>query len=100
MKTTATIEMKRMANENLWHIAGSGSVQNRIGAKLVQSRLATQLAVIVSILLGKKVSNVKALHLLNALTAGTCAVLFGGFSLMVQLLFLLWLGIAIWQFRK
>ena len=92
MKTTATIEMKRMATAEMnpmchvrsWHI----------------SRLAALLTRVMSFLLGEKLSTAKALHLLNALTAGTCAFLFGGFSLLAQLLFLLWVLIGIWQYRK
>ena len=84
MKRMATLEMKQVS-------------KGRIGSL---NRLATLLAHVVSILLGEQVSIAQSLHLLNALVAGTCAVLFGGFSLLAQLLFLVWLFIAIWQYRK
>ena len=100
MKTTATIEMKRMATAEMKRVATAEMNHLCRVRNWHISRPAALLTRVMSFLLGEKLSTAKALHLLNALAAGTCAFLFGGLSLLAQVLFLLWLLMAIWQYRK
>ena len=100
MKSMTTIEMKNVASKNASEIISLNSILSDIGAAICNSKFAIALASILSLMLNEKVSATRALHLRNAFTAGTCAVLFGGFCGLSQFLLLAWLGIAIWQFRK
>ena len=89
MKNVATVEMK---NINMMNRTASPT-----GLSAALRRMALRLAALFSFILGEKVSAAYSLCLLNVMIAGTCAFLFGGASLMVQLLLLVWLGVAVWQ---
>ncbi|MBQ0049434.1 MAG: hypothetical protein KBT12_04230 [Bacteroidales bacterium] len=50
-------------------------------------------------LLGEPVSKRQALHLLSFSVSGISALLFGGISVVVQLLLILWFVVSAWQCR-
>lgn len=93
MKNAATIEMK---NTNVMNHTTNGNASH---LSATFRRLALRLAAIVSLILGEKVSPAYSLCLLNVLTSGTCAFLFGGASTMIQVLLIVWFVVAIWQTR-
>lgn len=70
---------------------------NALADRLLQTKPMIALGLVFSIILGEDVTPLRALRLLNAMVSGLAAFLFGGFSLMAQLLLLAWFGIAIWQ---
>lgn len=80
----------------------SNSVMNTMATanlsdRLMQTRPMVVLGLVFSIILGEDVTPMRALRLLNVMVSGLAAFLFGGFSLMVQLLLLAWFGTAVWQ---
>lgn len=101
MKTTATIEMKRMmANENTLNMSTLLAALKQVSHTVSHNRATLMLATLISLMLHETVSPLKALRLLNVFVAGTCAFLFGGCSMFVQLLLIVWFAVAIWQYRK
>lgn len=95
MKTTANIEMKRMTIS--FSIITPSYLMARLGKAIVDSRFAFQLSALISFLLNEKISPAKSICLLNVFAATLSAFLFGGYSLGVQLVLILWFIIALWQ---
>lgn len=107
MKNIAAIEMKSVINGSEMNVFSISSLMKRVsillkkaGATIVNSRFALSLAALFSFILDEKVSPAKSLHIVNACVAGTAAFLFGGFSVMVQIVLLAWFAVAVWQCRK
>ncbi|MCQ2223205.1 MAG: hypothetical protein MJZ35_05380 [Bacteroidaceae bacterium] len=89
MKTVATVEMKNM------NVFNHATRRNHN----VLDRLAQNLASLFSFILGEKVGTAYSLSMLNAMTSGTCAFLFGGASALIQVLLIVWFAVAVWQVK-
>lgn len=90
MKNVATVEMN--------HVNAMSNV-TRINPATVLRRMALRLAALFSFILGEKVGAAFSLCLLNTMIAGTCAFLFGGAGIIIQLLLILWFAVAVWQVK-
>lgn len=95
-----TIEMKNVAAQNVVSFASPSTLLKKAGSYITNSRFAIALASLLSFMLGEEISSTKAMHFLSGFSAAICAFLFGGISIMVQLLMLAWLVIAVCQYRK
>ena len=87
--------MKRANTVNV-----NANVMNTLVGSIANCRLAQKWAALVSAIMGEKVSNLKAMHLLNAMCSVWGALLFGGFSTLAQVLLLVWAAAAVWQCKK
>lgn len=102
MKTTVTTEMKslQVRHETPSYHVSNPLAQNPLAAisrSILESRILIQLASLISLILGEKTSVAQSIRLLNAIMASLCTLLLGGYSWLIQLVLLLWMGIAIWQ---
>ncbi|MCQ2195946.1 MAG: hypothetical protein MJZ60_00300 [Bacteroidaceae bacterium] len=100
MKTMVTIEMKSATNQSVASMFNPSNLLKRMGTALTDSRFAIMLANLLSFMLEEKVAPLKALQLLHAILAGISAFLFGGLSIVFQLLLLVWFFLAVWQYSK
>ena len=89
MKTTT------IANLHTTTSSQSSTLSTRVSHLL--HRAAHLLAVLFSFILGERISAAYSLCLLNVMLSGLCAFLFGGASLTIQILLLIWFAVAIWQ---
>ena len=99
MKTTATVEMNNMrSNRNeAGHVFSAPNALAGLSHRL--SQMAGLLAALFSFILGERVGSAYSLCLLNVMISGLCAFLFGGAGVCIQVLLLVWLGVAVWQAR-
>lgn len=76
------------------------SVSKSVCSSLLQSNAVLRMAAFFSKVSGEKVSPLRAVHLLNAQFSFVGVILFGGFSLVVALLMLIWFALSVYQCSK
>ena len=64
---------------------------------VVNSRAVSTMAQMFASVLEKSVTNIEALHILNAMLSFSALLLFGGISVVVAALMLCWFAISVYQ---
>ncbi len=64
---------------------------------VLESRMVVGLALLMSRILGERITSLQALHLLHANLSFCVFILFCGISLPVCALLLLWFALSVWQ---
>lgn len=64
---------------------------------VLESRMVVGLALLMSRILGERITSLQALHLLHANLSFSVLILFCGISVPVCALLLLWFALSVWQ---